>query len=171
VRVTGYDINGGVLAVANRNAEKFGLSQRVDFRVCPPAETLSLSGSYDVVFVKSVLASLGEDYESWLELIASVLRPGGVLVAVENGPGTVPVRLARLVRKALGAYYAPSPLDSRRLESFCKYFSVLSVRCSGQWAPLFSGIPPLWRAVDCLERFIPVGPSRSFVTSVVARRL
>jgi SAM-dependent methyltransferase len=171
VRVTGYDINMEVLGIARRNAERFGLSERVDFRVCSPAETLSLRGSYDAVFVKSVLASVGHSYDDWLEWIASVLRPGGVLIAVENGPGTSAVRLARLVRKWLGAYYAPSPLDSHRLESFSKYFEVLSIRCSGQWAPLFGGAPPLWRAVSRFERIVPVGPSRSFVTSVVARRL
>lgn len=170
VRVIGYDTEEKVASAARRNAESFGLGDQVDFRWCSPSDTLTLSGSYDAVFVKSVLTSVGDNYEGWLQWIVSVLRPGGILIAVENGPGIVPIKLVRILRKAAGAYYPPSPLDPSRLESFANSFDLLNVHCSGRWAPLFGGFPSLHRIVTDLDGLCPVGPKRSFVTSVVARR-
>ena len=47
------------------------------------------SGDYDTVFLKSVLYHISDkdNYRNWLDWLHSVVKDGGLVIAVENGRG------------------------------------------------------------------------------------
>ena len=54
----------------------------------PPAATLT--GPYDLVYAYSVFSHLNEEYHlAWVEELARVLRPGGLLLATTQGRGFI----------------------------------------------------------------------------------
>ncbi|HEX2191945.1 MAG TPA: methyltransferase domain-containing protein [Acidimicrobiales bacterium] len=172
VRVTGYDIKEEARARATAAAADFGLAGQVAFHVCRPEDTTAIRGAYDVVFVRSVLATLEPArFRAWLRWINSVLVEGGAFVALENGPGSVPVRLCRRVHRTLSGGPRYRYLDGVRLREIDTTFRAVHVAASGRVAPVFSWSPRLHAALTRLEAALgPPAPTRSFVTAVVARR-
>jgi cyclopropane fatty-acyl-phospholipid synthase-like methyltransferase len=172
VRVTGYDADPAAVGKANANAVRHGLSGSVEFNHCRPEETTRIAGSFDVVFMKSVLVFARDPatYRSWLEWVRSVLRPGGAFIALENGRGEVLTRLYR--RHVLKARYVDQcPFDCRRLEDFRKVFDRVDAWHFGRWSQFVGWSRPLHGAVVALEnRLFPPTPDVNFVTAIVARR-
>ena len=119
-RVTAVDVSNGALAVARRNAELHGVSDRVDFRAAD-ARRLSRSSRYDVIVAnppyirRDAIEALQPEVSRWeprdaldggedgLDLVRAVLaiagellQPGG-LIALEigSGQGDEAIALAR----------------------------------------------------------------------------
>ena len=71
VHVTGYEVRPEARSRAVENALWYGVSDRTDFRMCSPDNTLGITGCYDIVFLKSVLFHLHQpdEYRRWLRWI------------------------------------------------------------------------------------------------------
>ncbi len=79
-RLTTIEINPDHAAVARRSVAAAGVSDRVDIRVGDAVAVMSKlgpDGSFDVVF----LDADKERYTTYLEVAATLLRPGGLLLA------------------------------------------------------------------------------------------
>ena len=88
-KIVGYDIADSSRIKAEATARLYGVEGMTDFRICSPDETLSIEGPYNAVFIKSVLYHISDKavYKSWLDWLHSVVKDGGVVIAVENGRG------------------------------------------------------------------------------------
>ena len=95
-RVVGVDISPGMLAVAERRAERAGVGARYE-RLLASAESLPFAdASFDVAVAGFVLRNVG-DIPRALREIRRVLRPGGRLVILDLHTPRSPV-LRRLYR-------------------------------------------------------------------------
>lgn len=172
VRVFGYEINAEAEKVAIGNRERFGLDkQQVAFRVCRPDETMSITGTFDAIFMKSFLAQVSTppDYVRWLTWARSLLRPSGCLIAVENGAGNWPVKLYRS-RISQRRYARFCLIDHDRLNDFRSVFGRVDVRFFGRYSQFLEGVPALAKAALFLESHLsPPNESVHFVAAVVAR--
>jgi len=85
--VTGVDLSPSMVAEASRRAEAEGLSARCRFRPADVAE-LDLDGPFDRIVVVTVLQHILEvaRLDAAISRLASRLRPGGRLVALEAAP-------------------------------------------------------------------------------------
>ena len=172
VRVTGYEVDPAARELAVRNAERHGLADRVDFRLCGREETTRLTGSYDAVFLKSVLFHIADpaDYRRWLAWLRSVLRPGGVLVALENGRGGLLTRIYR-TRVSPKSYARCCLVDRDRVADFRATFDRVEAWHFGRLSPYVGWWPAAHRVVAALERrFWPATADENFVTALVAFR-
>jgi 2-polyprenyl-3-methyl-5-hydroxy-6-metoxy-1,4-benzoquinol methylase len=80
-RVDGFDISGENIRVADRNAKRDGLDDRVFFRHLAAEEVDYPNESFDVVLGKAILHHT--DLQKTAKQIARVLRPGGVAYFLE----------------------------------------------------------------------------------------
>ena len=171
--VTGYDVNPEARMKATENARRYGVEGRTDFRLCQRDETLSIAGEWDVVFMKSVLFHIREPatYEKWLRWVRSVLAPGGVFIAVENGRGANLVRLFRL-HVARRNWARLCLFDSDRLADFCRTFDRVDAKYFGHVvSPFLSGSPSICTVARLVEDWLwPPSADNCFVAAVVARR-
>ena len=170
VRVTGYDIDPTVAERARANAMRLDVTDRTDFRVCRPDETTSLRGTYDAVFLKSVLYHIErpEEYRAWLAWIHSILRPGGALIAIENGLGNW---LTRFYRRRLSPrnYHDYCLIDRARLDDFRNQFPVVQAKHFGRYSQFFTWSATVFGLVSRLEdRLCPPTQDENFVTAIVA---
>jgi len=77
-RITTLELNPEKIALARANLAAAGLEGVVDIVEGPAADTLAaLSGPFDLVFLDADRPS----YLTYLELVVSRLRPGGMLIA------------------------------------------------------------------------------------------
>ena len=75
---TCVDISPGMLDTLRENAERLGLADRVETRVCDAEQLPFVSETFDLVFGHAVLHHLPDLDQAFAEF-ARVLRPGGML--------------------------------------------------------------------------------------------
>jgi phosphoethanolamine N-methyltransferase len=78
--VTGFDVEGPVVAAARQRAERRGLSDHADFVQAPPGPLPFPDSSFDAVFSKDALLHV-PDKDAIFREIYRVLKPGGVFAA------------------------------------------------------------------------------------------
>ena len=77
----------------------------------PPAATLT--GPYDLIYAYSVFSHLNEEYHlAWVEELARVLRPGGLLLATTQGRGFIDFCASLRMKDSFDSAVAPG---ARRL--------------------------------------------------------
>ncbi len=171
VHVTGYDTRLEYKRDADRNAAALDVATLVDFRVCAATDTTSLAGEYDAVFMKSVLANVTtrDAYVAWLRWVRSVLRPGGLFIAVENGRGGA---IHRAYRRLTRRGWSDNLLmTAERVDDFRDVFDRVDVRHFGRVTPFLSFSATASRLGTWLEkRVLPTTADTSLVSVVVARR-
>lgn len=170
-RIVGLDANPAAAAAASDAARRHGLEGCVDFRACRPDETRSHEGSYDAVFVKTVLYSSESlaDYEAWLDWILSVLRPGGILVNYETGRAN---RVVQTYRRLRGRVYTDLCLYTAQVERlYDRHFEILFRKHYGGLSQFLSPAPGLYAMAAAMEeRLTRRTADNCFAVSVVARR-
>ncbi len=170
--IVGYDIADSLQSKAEATARRYKLERMTDFRVCSPDETLSIKGTYDAVFLKSVLYHISDKtvYRNWLEWLHSVVKDGGVIIAVENGRGGI---IDRIYRKTIKrSRWADFLLfDGWVEQEFQRRFRHVDVRYFGRFSQFFTVLPKACRLIRALEdRFCPANADHCFVASIVARK-
>ncbi len=170
-RVTGFEANRATTLAATKRAEARGLADRVTFQTCAHADTLSLTGQYDGLFLKSFLFHIADrpTYLTWLSWIGSVLRPGGKLMLCENGRGGPVDRLYRRMNRR--CYWRNNVLYDSWVEAQLRErFDVVGIDYFGRYAHWFSRIPIARTLAAASERIlVPPDADSCFVASVVAR--
>ncbi len=172
VHVTGYDVHPDNALRATANAARLGMTDRTTFRTCRPDETTSIQGPYDAVFVKSVLYHIANpaQYREWLAWIHRVLRPGGALIALENGRGN---GLTRFYRRRVSPrnYHDYCLIDAARLDDFRAVFATVEARHFGRYSQFFTGWVPAFRLITRLETALcPPDADGHFVSAILATR-
>ncbi len=95
--VTGFDVQGDMVARANRTATEAGLADRLHFVLGAPGPLPFADGTFDVVFTKDAMIHV-QDKPGVLAQMFRVLRPGGYLVFGDWMCGTAPSHQADLDR-------------------------------------------------------------------------
>ena len=95
--VTGADLSTEHMAEARAEAERWGVQDRVTIQQCSPMLEEFAPGSFDLVFTKSVLVMV-QPLATYLARIRELLAPGGRVLFIENGTGSLPIRIARKIR-------------------------------------------------------------------------
>lgn len=124
-RVEGFDISGENITIANKNAKRDGLDQRVFFRRLAAEEIDYPGGCFDVVIGKAILHHTDLEKTAWQ--LQRVLSPGGVAVFLEplnHNP------ILNLFRRLTPSRRTPTekPLSLRDLEIFRRHFDSVSYR-------------------------------------------
>ena len=88
-RVTGLDFSARAVEAATALARDLGLEERARF-VCAPVEEAraALEGDFDVVYTSWGAINWLPDLDAWAGVVASLLRPGGILYLAEGHPLT-----------------------------------------------------------------------------------
>lgn len=120
-RVEGFDISGESIRIAQKNAERDHMTDRVSFRRCAAEEIDYPDSSFDVVIGKAILHHTELEKTSWQ--LNRVLRPGGVACFLEplaHNP------FLNLFRRLTPSRRTPTekPLNLKDLDYFRKYFQV-----------------------------------------------
>lgn len=169
-RVVGLDITDANRAAARGAADRFGVADRVDFQVCRPEETRRHRGSYDAVFIKTVLYSSAtlDEYAAWLDWIGSVLRPGGMLVNYETGRANGFVQAYRRWR---GRVYTDLRLYTAAEERlYDERFEILFRRYYGGLSQFLAPLPGVYEAAVAVERTMQArSADNCFAVAIVAR--
>jgi 2-polyprenyl-3-methyl-5-hydroxy-6-metoxy-1,4-benzoquinol methylase len=123
--VEGFDISGENIAIANKNAKRDGLDQRVFFRRLAAEEIDYPSSSFDVIIGKAILHHT--DLEKTAGQLDRVLAPGGVAVFLEplaHNP------ILNLFRRLTPSRRTPTekPLSLKDLEVFRRHFGSVTYR-------------------------------------------
>ena len=170
--IVGYDIADSSRIKAEATARHYELEGMTDFRVCLPDETLSIQGDYDAVFLKSVLYHISDkdNYRNWLDWLHSVVKDGGLVIAVENGRGGVIDRFYRKIIKR--SRWADFLLFDRWAEQeFKQRFRHVNIRYFGRFSQFFTSWPRVCKFIRIFEdKFCPPSADHSFVASIVARK-
>ena len=153
-RVVGLEADREAHRMAEQHARQNGLTDRIEFRNCPPAETQQHRGQYDAVFIKTVLLyspSL-EDYGRWLDWILSVLTPGGVLINFETGRANALTQCYRRVRRRS---YLDLCLYTRQVEALYDTRFEIIKRCYyGGWSQFFALVPASYSLAAWIEEAV-----------------
>ena len=170
-KVTGYDIKDELKAKAEQTAKRYQLEDEVEFRVCSANNTLSIRGSYDAVFLKSVLYHIADlsDYREWLFWLRNVVRRGGVVIAVENGKGGWLDKSYRKVLKKVR--WADFQLFSEQTErEFRNVFDKIDIQYFGRYSEFFVSYPKICKAIQRIEnKYLPAKAEHCFIASIVAQ--
>jgi predicted O-methyltransferase YrrM len=170
--LVGYDTSESLRGKAVATARRYGLEKITDFRVCSPEATLSITGPYDAVFIKSVLYHISDRavYRAWLDWLQGVVRDTGLVIVVENGKGGL---LDNIYRKAIKKSRWASFLlfDKWGEQEFQQTFRHVDVRYFGRFSQFFTPLPKLCEVIRVLEeKFCPPNADRCFVASIIAQR-
>jgi cyclopropane fatty-acyl-phospholipid synthase-like methyltransferase len=170
-RIVGLDVRPEAHESAARSGELYGLSDRLDFRLCRPEETRLHGGPYDAVFVKTVFYSAASvpEYEAWLDWVNRVLRPGGILVNFESGRANEFVQIYRRLRRRP---YADRCLYTARIEElYERRFETIFRRHYGGLSQFMAPIPGLYEGTAWFEEALSRRKADNcFAVSVVARK-
>lgn len=170
-RITGLEVLQAAYEKAVRHTREMGLESEIDFRLVKPEDTWRHQGTYDGVFIKTVLylASSLEEYGRWLDWVVSVLRPGGTFVNFENGKTN---RLTYWYRRLRRRPYADASLYDGRIQKLYEARFVDSwFGHYGSLSQFFSPVPWLYHSLAFFEeRFFVRTADNSYVTSIVARK-
>jgi len=170
--IVGYDIADSSRIKAKETAQHYGLEGMTHFHVCSPDKTLSIQGDYDAVFLKSVLYHISDNavYRNWLDWLHSIVKDGGVVIAVENGRGGV---LDKVYRKTIKrSRWADFLLFDVWVEQELRQrFRHVDVRYFGRFSQFFTPFPEVCKVIQRLEeRFFPANSDHCFVASIVAQK-
>jgi len=169
--LTGFDISPEAHETAIKNAKRFGLEDRAEFRFCSPEETWQHCGRYDAVFIKTVLYSSPNlaEYGRRLDWIISVLRPGGVLINFETGRANYLVNIYRRIRRR---EYTNLCLYTSEVEAlYNARFDIVFRRYYGGWSQFAAPIKGVYNFMVLLEEsFRPRGPDNCFAVSIIAKK-
>lgn len=166
-QITGLDVRPEAQAAARSAAARYGLESQLDFRLCAPEETRKQSGSWDAVFVKTVLyssASLAE-YAQWLDWILGVLRPGGALVNYETGRASGLMQAYRRLRRREYTDLCLYTSDAERL--YDQRFEVRWRRHYAGLTQLLAPLPGVFEAATAVERLVPRTADNCFIVAAV----
>lgn len=167
----GLDIDPHSQCKAIKNAEKYGLTDRLRFHCCEPADTMKHCGQYDAVFIKTVLYSSRSrgEYAAWLNWILSVLKPGGILIDFETGRANSLVQAYRRLRNRV---YADLCLYTSAVEPlYDERFEILARKYYGGISQFFAPVPVLYRFLARLEEYLrPGNADNCFIVSVIGRK-
>jgi ubiquinone/menaquinone biosynthesis C-methylase UbiE len=170
-RIVGLDCNPSAYKSAMTNAGQCRLSDQIDFFLCDPQETRQHQGTYDAVFIKTVLYSLPDhgEYSRWLDWILSILKPGGIFIDFETGRANEGVQLYRRIRRR---EYTDSCLYTAKEEAlYDKRFEIIDRRYYGGWSQFLAPIPILYKAAYRIEEAISRrNADNCFVVSIIARK-
>jgi len=170
--IVGYDIADSSQIKAEETTRHYGLEGMTDFHVCSPDETLSIQGDYDAVFLKSVLYHISDKdiYRNWLDWLHSVVKDGGLVVAVENGKGGVLDRFYRkIIKRSRWADFLL--FDGWAEQEFRQKFRHVDVKYFGRFSQFFTTLPKACSLMRPLEnRFCPPSVENCFVASIVAQK-
>lgn len=133
-RVTGADILTAPLAKARNEAEKFGVSNRINFVVYDGNPDIFDDDSFDFIFTKSVLVML-PDLNDFLIILKRKLKPGGRIISVENGRGSFVINLLRRFKHRSWDYKRAKYFDDERIAVFNNHFKVIEHK--------YNPIPPV----------------------------
>ena len=95
--VVGVDVSSQHLEEARAEAVRWGVEDRVTIQKCSPMLEELEPSSFDLVFAKSVLVMV-QPLPPLIDRIKELLVPDGRVLFIENGTGSLPIRLARRVR-------------------------------------------------------------------------
>ena len=169
--ILGLDVRPEARTQAAANAERFGLGGRTKFLAVDPAETRHHTGSYDGVFIKTVLYSSRDldEYSAWLDWIGSVLQPGGILVDFESGRANALMQAYRRLRRR---EYTDLCLYTGEVEPlYDERFEILERRYFAGWSQFFAPVPGLRRlAVKVEETLARRDADNCFIVSIIARK-
>jgi predicted O-methyltransferase YrrM len=170
--IIGYDIYDSSRIKAEEVAHNYGIEEMMDFRVCSPDETLSIQGDYNAVFLKSVLYHISDKdvYRHWLDWLYSVVKDGGIIIAIENGKGGMIDRFYReRFKKSRWADFLL--FDSWAEQEFSRRFKQVDVKYFGRFSQFFTPLPKLCNLIRSFEnRFFPPSKDHCFVASIVAQK-
>jgi protein-L-isoaspartate O-methyltransferase len=170
-RVVGLEIDRQAQQLAEQQARKYGLAERIEFRWCAPEETQRHHGQYDAVFIKTVLYNSSNlaDYARWLEWIFSVLKPGGAFINFKSGRANTLTQWYRRLRRRS---YTDLCLYTGQVEAlYDARFEIIERRYYGGWSQFLAPVPALYRIASRLEGNLrPRNADNSFIVSIIARR-
>ena len=169
-RITGLDICRDSHAAACRNAELFGLEDRVAFHCCDPEETTRQKGNYDAVFIKTVLYNAPnlEEYGRWLDWILSVLKLGGILINFETGRAN---RFVQLYRKLRRREYSDYLLYTSEIESlYDARFDIIERRYYGGWSQFVAPVSWLYGIAAKVEKLRERNARNCFIVAMIGKK-
>ncbi len=133
--VVGIDIARDFEGAATAEASRRGVADRVRFHVDDGRLSSVYGEQFDVVFTKSVLVVI-PDRPEYLHRIRDVLRPGGRLVAIENGRGGLVAAMLRRARRTTWDHRTIAYLADRDIEELSTTFTPILIRRRR--------MPPIW---------------------------
>ena len=133
--VVGIDIVAGFETAAAAEAAASGVASRVEFRLDDGRLSSVAGETFDVVFTKSVLVVI-PDRDGYLAAVRDVLRPGGLLVSIENGQGGLLARFLRRVRRVSWDYRQIDYFDRRAVDQVATVLPLVMVKTHR--------MPPIW---------------------------
>lgn len=170
-RVVGLEVDEEKQRLARNHARQYMLAERLEFRCLNPEEVFEHQGRYDAVFIKTVLylAQTLEEYGRRLDWIASVLKPGGILINFETGRSNALTRLYRTLRRR---GYAHLCLYTSRVEAlYNTRFDILERRYYGGVSQFAAPASSLYYLAAHLEEALsPRRADNCFLVSIIARR-
>lgn len=125
--VVGVDISSKALEIARTEVGRWGVADRVTLVQYDGDLALFPGESFDLVFSKSVLV-LVRPLDSFLAQIASVLKPGGKIVFIENGKGPWMLHALRRLRHRSWDYTRADYFTQAHLEMIGRLFTITGIR-------------------------------------------
>ena len=170
-RLLGLDVSEEAHRSAQENASRFGLEDGLEFRCCSPDAVWSIRGSYDAVFIKTVLYSSHslDEYRKWLDWGLSVLKPGGIFVNFETGRAN---SFTQLYRRLRGRSYTELCLYTGEIEGlYDTRFEIIDRRYFGGLSQFFAPISSLYFIASRIEEGMRRRDSdNSFIVAMICRR-
>jgi SAM-dependent methyltransferase len=135
-QVLGIDRYQSFVESAQEEARRLGVTSRVQFaRTAGDFQDLP-TGTYDIVFTKSVLVTF-PDLQKALANINRLLNPGGRVLFIENGLGGTSLQLMRWIKhRGRNGYSMINYFTSDRIETIRNKFDIDRVE--------YSSLPPVY---------------------------
>jgi SAM-dependent methyltransferase len=133
-RVIGVETDRSTIKLALAEAQKWGVQDRVSFfhyngnlQDCRDLDGLE----FDIIFTKSVLVSMRENLNYYLNKMAERLKPGGNCIFLENRHGGPVFYAVRIVQSVIRGDYAPYPaLRPQHIKLINQVFHVTAMKKS-----------------------------------------
>jgi predicted O-methyltransferase YrrM len=170
--IEGHELQESQQLLAVENARLYSVSELTQFNVTSAEKTFDIEGPFDGIFLKSFLYhnKSKDSYKQWIEWLYSRLRPGGVLMAIENCRGHFLDRFYR--EKLRRVSWSENTLFDAELEGhFKEIFKEVEFKYFGGVSQYLTGVAPLSRAFQTMERasgFNRVGTS--FLVSIISKK-
>lgn len=171
-RMTGLDVDRASHERAQAHARRYGLADRLDFRVGLPSETRQHRGEYDGVFMKTVLYSLPglTEYRAWLGWLAEMVPSSGAIVNFETGRASALVQAYRRLRRRP---YTGLSLYTETVERlYRERFAIDFIRYYGGLSQFLAPMPGVYEAAAAIESGLSRRTANNcFAVGMVLKRL